>query len=78
MTDELAVCFNVPLVPVTVNCDVPVLVLNLVEIVSVEVPEPLTVLGLNVAVGAPPPPGSPLIASLTEPVKPFTAVIVTV
>ena len=42
---------------------------------SVDVPEPVTDAGLKVAVAAG---GRPLAASVTEPVKPFTALIVPV
>ena len=59
--------------PVTVRFQEPVLPLPFVEIVSVEVvPGLLIVLGLNEALGEPPPAGRPLSASLTAPVKPLT------
>ena len=69
-------CRRVPLVPVTWKFQlVARIALLRVEIVSVEVELPLTVLGLNEALA---PFGSPLIASLTDPLKPEFQVIVTV
>jgi hypothetical protein len=47
-------------------------VLEAVFTVSVEEPEPLTEVGLKLAVA---PDGRPLAANVTVPVKPFTAVI---
>ena len=76
---DVSECTTVPLVPVTLRFQEPVLLLILVEIVKVEVVDGLLiVLGLNEAVGAPLPPGRPLIDSFTAPVNPFSRVIVTV
>jgi hypothetical protein len=54
---------------------VPLLALRAARIVSVEVPDPVTDVGLKVAVTREP---SPLTLRLTVPVKLFTAPIVTV
>jgi len=58
-----------PLVPLTVNVYVPTGVFFDVETVIVEDPEPITVLGLNVAVAFA---GNPLALNVTVPLKPFT------
>jgi hypothetical protein len=72
-TSTVAVCANVPLVPVMVSVpDGPLLV---VVIVSVEAPALVTAAGLNEAVA---PPGNPLTARFTVPVNPFSAAMLTV
>ena len=58
-----------------VNVSVPVGVFLFVATVRVEVPEPLTDVGLNVPLARR---GSPLMLKLTLPVNPFKAVTVTV
>jgi len=65
-----AECDRLPLVPVIVRGYVPTAVVAVVEIVSVELPEPATDAGLKLAVA---PVGSPLTLRLTVPVKPFSA-----
>ena len=62
---------KVPLAPLTLNVYVPTGVFFAVETVIVEDPEPLTELGLNVAVAFA---GNPLTLNITVPLKPFTAV----
>src|SRR5260370_32685927 len=71
----VVVCVKLPLVPVMASVGLPVGVELLVETVSVEVPEPLTEVGLNVAVASV---GKPLALRATLPLKPFTAVTVAV
>jgi hypothetical protein len=66
---------RLPLTPVMVMVRVPLLALRAARIVSVEVPDPVTDVGLKVAVTREP---SPLTLRLTVPVKLFTAPIVTV
>jgi hypothetical protein len=67
-------CISEPLFPVIVNGKLPAGVEELVETDRVEVPEPLTDGGLNVAVA---PLGSPFTLRLTVPLNPFVAVTVT-
>jgi len=67
--------FKLPLTPVMVMVRAPLLALRAAVTVSVEVPDPVTDVGLKVAVTREP---SPLTLRLTVPVKPFTAPIVTV
>ena len=76
MTSVTAVLFIiVPLVPVTVTMNDPVgVVLRVVTVIVVE-PEPVTEVGLKVAVA---PVGNPLAPKVTAPLKPFNAPIVTV
>jgi hypothetical protein len=57
------------------NVNVPVDVLREVEIVSVELPEPLTEAGLKLALVRL---GSPVTAKLTGPLNPLLGVMVTV
>jgi hypothetical protein len=71
----VAVCVRVPLVPVSVNVELPAGVLPVVVIVSVDVPDVVTEVGLNDAVA---PVGSPLALRFTVPVNPFKAPIVAV
>ena len=71
----VAVCDNVPLVPVTVSVEVPADVLDPTVTVIVELPAPEMVVGENAAVA---PVGNPLAPSVTVPVKPFCAVTVAV
>ncbi len=66
---------KLPLVPVMVRVKVPTGTEELVVIVSVEEPEPLTEAGLKPAVL---PIGKPLRPNDTFPVKPLTGLIVTV
>ena len=70
-----AECERVPLTPVIVNGYVPATVEVLVVILSVEEPEPLNELGLNVAVT---PAGAPLTVSATLALKPLLGVTVAV
>ena len=72
---EVAVCVSVPLAPVTVSVYAPAGVVPAVVTLSVEVPEPVTVVGLNVPVA---PEGNPVTLRETAPLKPFTAVTVCV
>jgi hypothetical protein len=65
----------VPLTPVMVMVRAPLLALRAACTVSVEVPDPLTDVGLKVPVTREP---NPLTLRLTVPVNPFTAPIVTV
>jgi hypothetical protein len=69
-----AVCVVVPLVPVMVNGKLPVGVVLLVVIVSVELPE-VSGVGLNVPLA---PAGNPLTVRSTLPVNPPLGVTVTV
>lgn len=64
-----------PLVPLIVNTKLPVGVRWRVVMVSVEVPEPVTDVGLNVPVVRV---GKPLTLNVTFPLKPFTFALVTV
>ena len=64
-----------PLVPVIVSVRVPVDVLERVVIFKVDVPEPVTEVGVNVAVARE---GNPLTLKLTLLLKPLAAVTVTV
>ena len=66
-------CCRVPPVPVMVSGKVPGGVLASVFTVSVEEPEPLTEVGLKLAVT---PAGRPLTEKFTVPEKPFVAVTV--
>ncbi len=66
---------RVPLVPVIVSVKVPVGPVLEGRTLKVELPEPVTVVGLNLNCV---PDGSPLTLSVTVPVNPFRAVIVTV
>jgi hypothetical protein len=68
-------CVRLPLVPVIVSVNVPVGVLERVEIVSLEVPEPVTDVGLNEALVRE---GKPLTLKLTVLLNPLMAEIVTV
>jgi hypothetical protein len=63
-------CVRLPLVPVSVNVDVPTGVLPVVVTVNVELPAPVTVAGEKLAVA---PVGNPLALSVTTPVNPFKA-----
>jgi len=64
-----------PLVPVTTSVELAAGVPADVLTVMVEVPAPVIVTGLNVAVA---PAGSPVTLGVTVPLKPFSAVVVTV
>ena len=68
-------CLKLPLVPVMVKVRVPRVALLLTCTLSVDVPDRVTELGLNVAVTREP---CPLTLKLTVPVNPFTAPMVTV
>jgi hypothetical protein len=70
-----AAWFSAPLAPVIVNVELPIGVLPVVVMVSVEEPELVTDAGLNEAVA---PVGNPLELRFTVPVNPFNAAIVTV
>lgn len=61
---------RLPLVPVMVRVNIPLGVDLLVLTVRVDVPEPVTEVGLNVPVARR---GSPLTLKLTVPVNPFKA-----
>jgi hypothetical protein len=71
----VVVCLKVPDVPVIVRVNVPVGVVLAVVTVIVEEPEPVTEVGLKVALA---PDGSPLALKVTAPANPFTAAIVAV
>jgi hypothetical protein len=71
----VVVCTVVPLVPVIVMVNVPVGVVLAVVTVIVEEPEPVTEVGLKVALA---PDGRPLALKVTAPANPFTAAIVAV
>ena len=71
----VALWFRDPLVPEMVSVDVPAGVPAAVVTVSVALPAPSILAGLNEAVALA---GSPLTARFTVPVNPFTAPIVTV
>ena len=64
-----------PLVPLMVRVRAPLLALRATTTESVEVPDPVTDVGLKLAVTREP---SPLTLRFTVPVNPFTAPIVTV
>ena len=72
---NVAECLKLPLVPVMVKVRVPRVALLLTCTLSVDVPDPVTELGLNVAVTREP---CPLTLKLTVAVNPFTAPMVTV
>ena len=65
-------CDRVPLVPVIVRAYVPAAIVDAVRTVSVELPEPVTDVGLKLAVA---PAGKPLTLKVAVPVKLFSAVI---
>jgi hypothetical protein len=65
----------VPLTPVTVKVRAPLVPLRAAVTESVEVPDPVTEVGLKLAVTRAP---SPLTLRLTVPENPLTAPIVTV
>ena len=71
----MAVCVNVPLVPVIVRVKVPVDALRLVVTVRVDGVDERAGFGLKEALVRF---GSPLTLSVTEPLNPFTAAIVIV
>jgi len=71
----VVVCDRLPLVPWIVNVNVPRGVLDLVETVIVELPEPVMDAGLNDAVARD---GKPLALRLTLPLNPLTDDTVTV
>jgi hypothetical protein len=71
----LAECVSVPLVPVTVSVNVPVAALPVVDAVNVDVPEPVTLVGLKLPL---PPEPNPPTERFTVPANPFVAVIVVV
>ncbi len=66
---------NAPLVPAIVNVTVPVDALAEAVRVKVEVPDPVIEVGLKIAVT---PDGTPVTPSVTVPVKPLSAPVVTV
>jgi hypothetical protein len=69
----VALCVNVPLVPVIVKVEDPVAVPGDAVTVMVVVPDPATVAGLKAAVA---PDGSPDGPKLTTPLNPLDPVIV--
>jgi hypothetical protein len=71
----VVVCVSEPLVPVIVSVEAPTGVVEVVVTVSVDVPEPVTDVGLNPAVA---PAGNPLRLSPTAPLNPFNAPTFTV
>jgi len=64
-----------PLVPVTVRVEFPPGVAEVVVTVMVELPAPVIVAGLKLAVA---PAGNPVTVGVTVPLNPFNAVVVTV
>jgi len=70
-----AVFALIPLVPVTVRVEFAADVEALVVIVMVDVPAPVIVAGLKLAVA---PAGSPVTVGVTGPLNPLSAVVVTV
>jgi len=70
-----AECVRLPLVPVMVSVYVPATAELLVDTLSVDEPEPLTEVGLNVVVT---PVGTPLTLSATLPMNPLSAPTVAV
>ena len=68
-------CLKLPLVPVMVKVRVPGVAVLLTCTLTVDIPDFVTELGLNVAVTPEP---CPLTLKLTVPVNPFTAPMVTV
>lgn len=68
-------CVNAPLVPVIVKVRFPVVALELTFTLRVDVPEPVTEVGLKVGVTREP---CPLMLRFTVPANPFCAVMVTV
>jgi hypothetical protein len=74
VTPEAALALG-PLVPVTVSVELAAGVLLEVDTVMVEVPAPVIVAGLKLAVA---PAGNPATVSVTTPLNPFSAVVVTV
>jgi hypothetical protein len=72
---EVAECVRLPLVPVIVSVEVPAGVVPVVVTVIVEVPLVVTVAGEKLALA---PMGKPPALSVTVPVNPFSAPIVTV
>ena len=71
----MAVVALAPLVPVTVNVEFAAGVAPDVVTVMVEVPAPVIVAGLKLAVA---PAGNPATVGVTVPLNPFRAVVVTV
>ena len=63
-------CVRLPLTPVIVSVNEPLEAVLVVEMLSVDEPEPLIEPGLNVALA---PEGNPLTLKLTVPVKPLAA-----
>jgi hypothetical protein len=70
----VVLCVRVPLVPVMVSVYVPAGVLLAVVTASVELPEPVTEVGVKLPLA---PLGNPLALRLTVPVNPFSAPTVT-
>ena len=68
---EVVLCVSAPLVAVIVRVNVPVGVFAAVETDSVDVPEPVTEVGLNVLVA---PVGNPLTEKATTPLNPLIPV----
>lgn len=70
----VAVCADAPLVPVIVSVEFAGVVPDVVT-VRVDVPAPVIVAGLKLAVA---PAGNPVTVRATVPLNPFTAVVLTV
>lgn len=75
VSDTVVLWLNVPLVPLMVNTNEPMAVRLRVLMVKVDVPEPVTDVGLKLPVVRD---GNPVTLRLTTPLKPFTFAIVTV
>jgi len=71
----VVVCVTLPLMPLSVNVEVPTGVLPVVVTVNVEFPAPITVAGEKLAVA---PVGNPLALNVTTPVNPFSAAMLAV
>ena len=71
----VAVWLRLPLVPLIVSVYVPAVVVDLVATLKVEVPEPVTEVGLKVPVA---PVGIPVTLRLTAELNPFVAPMVAV
>jgi hypothetical protein len=71
----VAVCASVPFVPVIVSVEFAAGVVPEVVIVRIDVPAPVIVAGLKLAVA---PAGNPVTVGVTVPLNPLTAVVLTV
>ena len=75
LTVTVAVCASVPFAPVIVSVEFAAGVVPEVVTVKVDVPAPVMVAGLKLAVA---PAGNPDTAGVTVPLNPLTAVVLTV